>query len=159
MLNLIRIVSHFMFGLFLAGLCAEFVLIFLLPLSIYSRWASFGIGLFTFLAALCTTVAAVIATVMFIIMQRAVTAVTQLNIGANLGTEMFVFMWIAAGTAIIAWLINMGMCCCCASRRDVRTGRKRGSSKAWENGSSGEKTSTRRKRGALFTGRAKPEAT
>lgn len=85
----------------------------------------------TFLAALCTTVAAVIATVMFIIMQRAITQVEQLNIGASIGIEMFAFMWIAAGAAVLAWLIQLSLCCCCASRRDVKTGRKRGSMKAW----------------------------
>lgn len=40
-------------------------------------------------------------------------------------------MWIAAGASIIAFIIQLGMCCCCASRRDVRTGRKRGSMRAW----------------------------
>ena len=46
-------------------------------------------------------------------------------------------MWIAAGTAFLAFVIQVGMCCCCASRRDVRTGRKRGSMKAYSNGSLG----------------------
>lgn len=87
--------------------------------------------IFTFLAALLITVAAVIATVMFIIMRNAFTSVAEINIQANLGNQMFAFMWIAAGTAIIAWLIQLGECCCCASRRDVRTGRKMGSKKAW----------------------------
>lgn len=71
---------------------------------------------------------------MFIIMQDAVTAATQLNIGASLGVEMFAFMWVAAAASILAFVIQLGMCCCCASRRDVRTGRKRGSKKAWSDG-------------------------
>ncbi len=120
-----------MFGLFLAGACLTFVMIFLAPLAVYSRWASLPLMVGTFLAALCTTVAAVIATVMFIIMQRAITQVEQLNIGASIGIEMFAFMWIAAGAAVLAWLIQLSLCCCCASRRDVKTGRKRGSMKAW----------------------------
>jgi len=64
-------------------------------------------------------------------MENAFTSVTEINIGATLGIKMFVFMWIAAGCAILAFLIQLGECCCCASRRDVRTGRKRGSKKAW----------------------------
>lgn len=40
-------------------------------------------------------------------------------------------MWIAASCSLIAFIIQLGQCCCCASRRDVRTGRKRGSKKAW----------------------------
>ena len=87
----------------------------------------------TFLAALFTAVASVLATVMFIIMQNAITQVQQLNIGASIGIEMFVFMWIAAGTAILAWIIQLSLCCCCASRRDVKKGKKRGSMKAWKN--------------------------
>ncbi|KAK5110107.1 hypothetical protein LTR62_006241 [Meristemomyces frigidus] len=133
-LSLIRIVSHWMFGLFLAGACLSFVLIPLLPLAVLSRWASLPMVILSFLAALCTTVAAVIATVLFIITQRAVTAQKELNIGAKIGIEMFVFMWIAAGAAILAWLVQFGLCCCCASRRDVRRGKKRGSKKAWTEG-------------------------
>lgn len=45
-----------MFGLFLAGACVTFVMIFIVPLAIYSRWASLPITILTFLAALFTTV-------------------------------------------------------------------------------------------------------
>ena len=71
---------------------------------------------------------------MFIIMQNAVTSRTEINIGASLGIHMFAFMWIAAGTAILAFVVQLGLCCCCASRRDVKTGRKRGSKRAWSEG-------------------------
>ena len=89
-LQLIRLVSHWMFGLFLAGACLDFVMIFIVPLSVYSRWASLPIMLLTFFAALATTVATVVATVLFIIMKNAITSVTQLNIGASIGVEMYV---------------------------------------------------------------------
>lgn len=148
-LDLIQLASNWMFGLFLAGACLTFIMIFLGPLAVYSRWASLPLMILTFLAALFTTAATIIATVMvsetfvlwsqaivltflqFIIMQNTITSVEQLNIGASIGIEMFVFMWIAAGTAILAWIIQLSLCCCCASRRDVKTGRKRGSMKAW----------------------------
>lgn len=126
-----------MFGLYLAGAVVTFIMIFIVPLSIYSRWAALPISILTFLAALLTTVATIIATVLFIIMQNALTSASQLNIGASIGDEMFAFMWIAAGSAILAWLIQMGLCCCCASRRDVSTGRKKGSAKAWRTGVDG----------------------
>ena len=83
----------------------------------------------------------------FIIMQNAITSATQLNIGASIGVEMFAFMWVAAATAVLAWLIQFGMCCCCASRRDVKTGRKRGSMKAWES----DGPSTREKQPGRFS--------
>ena len=120
-----------MFGLYLAGVCLSFIMMFLVPLSVFTRWATFPLMLFTFLAALCTTVATVVATALFIIATNAVTSVSQINIGASIGVEMFVFMWIGAATSILAWLIMLGQCCCCASRRDVKRGKKTGSKKAW----------------------------
>jgi hypothetical protein len=63
-LDLIRLVSHWMFGLFLTGACLAFIMMFIVPLSVYSRWASLPIMLLTFFTALVTTVATVIATVM-----------------------------------------------------------------------------------------------
>lgn len=130
-LDLIRLVSHFMFGFFLSGTCLAFVMIFAAPLSIFSRWFSLLTSIFTFIVALLLTVASVIATVMFIIMRNAFTSVEDLNIKAALGQRMFAFMWIASGAAIIAALIQIGQCCCCASMRDVKTGRRTGSKKAW----------------------------
>lgn len=121
-----------MFALFLAGACVNFLMIFLIPLGVFSRWATLPIAIVTFLGALFTTVATVLATALFIIMKNAITSVAAINIGASLGIQMFVFMWIAAGTSIIALAIQLGQCCCCASRRDVRLGKKRGSKKAWE---------------------------
>jgi len=133
-LDLIHIISNVMFGLFLAGACLNFLLIFIVPLSIYSRWSNLPIAILVFIGALLTAGASIVATVMFIIFQVAITSATDLNIKANIGIEMFVFMWIAAVAAIVAWLTHMGMCCCCATRRDVRTGRKRGSGKAYREG-------------------------
>lgn len=130
-LHLIKVISQVMFGLFLTAAPLNFILIFIVPLSVFSRWASLPISILTFLGALFVTVAAIIATVMFIIMQNAITSAMQLNIKAEIGVEMFAFMWIAAGSAVLAWMIQMGMCCCCASRRDIKKGKKRGSKKAW----------------------------
>ena len=54
-----------------------------------------------------------------------------MDIVPTIGVEMFVFMWIASGCAVVGWLVMMGECCCCASRRDVRRGWKRGRKAAW----------------------------
>jgi hypothetical protein len=129
-LKILKLASQWMFGLFLTGTVFEFVMIFVTPLALYSRWASLAIGTLTFLAALCTTVATVVATVLWLIFKKAMKSQTELNIGATIGTKMFVLMWIATAFAILAWLIQMGLCCCCASRRDVKRGKKRGSKKA-----------------------------
>ena len=47
---------------------------------------------------------------------------------------MFAFMWTAAAGAIVGWLVQLGMCCCCASRRDVRRGKKVGRRRAYGQG-------------------------
>ncbi|KAI5359779.1 hypothetical protein Slin14017_G093400 [Septoria linicola] len=157
-LDLIRLVSNWMFGLFLTGICLDFIVMFLLPLSVFTRWLSLPLSIITFLAALLTTAASIIATVMFIIMQNVITGATELNIRASIGTQMFVFMWIAAGASVIAFIIQMGMCCCCASRRDVRSGRRTGSKKAWTDSESPGITETSEKRRYPTFGRNKREA-
>ncbi|SLM40952.1 Actin cortical patch SUR7/pH-response regulator PalI [Lasallia pustulata] len=96
-LTLVRVVSHWMFGLFLTGACTAFVSVFLTPLSIYSRLLTLPIAVLAFVSALATTVATVIATVMFVIFKNVLAnAAAEINIGAALGTKMFVFMWIAS---------------------------------------------------------------
>ncbi|KAI9711084.1 MAG: hypothetical protein M1812_007278 [Candelaria pacifica] len=130
-LNIVKTASHYMFALFLLGICLSSFSIILMPFSIYSRWASLPTAILSFLAALATTAATIIATVMFIIFRNVFTTAPEVNINAELGIQMFAFMWIASGFGILAWLVQMGMCCCCASRRDVKKGKKRGSSKAY----------------------------
>lgn len=120
-----------MFGLFLTGTCLSFVLIFLMPLSIFTRWLALPVSILAFLNALFVTAGSIIATVMFIIFRNTISNVDELNISAAIGTTMFAFMWVASAFAIFAWLVQMGLCCCCASRRDVKNGRKRGSEKAY----------------------------
>lgn len=120
-----------MFGLFLTGTVLSFVLIFVMPISVFTRWLALPIAILAFLNALFTTVASVLATVMFVIFKNTISGVAELNIGAEIGVTMFAFMWVASAFTIFAWLVQMGLCCCCASRRDVKTGRKRGNEKAY----------------------------
>ncbi|KAF2086121.1 hypothetical protein K490DRAFT_45035 [Saccharata proteae CBS 121410] len=141
-LHIVRVVSHWMFGLFLTGACLAALMIILTPLSLYSRWVALPVALFTFLAALFTTIASVLATAMFVIFSNAITKVGELNIGAHVGRQMFAFMWIASFCTIVAWLVQMGLCCCCASRRDVKKGKKKGSKKAYSGDYDVEKSGT-----------------
>ncbi|KAI8934085.1 hypothetical protein NX059_008848 [Plenodomus lindquistii] len=133
-LDLIKLASQWMFGLFLTGTVLSFVLIFLMPISVYTRWLALPVAIITFLNALFVTAASVIATVMFIIFRNTIGGVAELNISAEIGVTLFAFMWVASAFAIFAWLIQMGLCCCCASRRDVKKGKKRGSEKAYHLG-------------------------
>jgi hypothetical protein len=129
-LSLIRIASQWAFALYLLGAILSGLLIFLSPLSLYTRWASLPLVIVGFLAAASLVVSAGISTALFVIMQVAITSVTQLNIRAKVGVGMFACMWIGAIAATLAWIILFSGCCCCASRRDVRTGRKRGAGRA-----------------------------
>jgi hypothetical protein len=138
-LKLIRIASHIMFGFFLTGIFMNLVSIFIAPIALYSRWWSFPLTIWTFIAALLTTAAAIIGTVMAVVFRNVATSQTSLNIGASIGTDMFAFMWIGAGASIIGFVIHLGMSCCCASRRDVRTGRRRGRKSAYGEASLDEK--------------------
>lgn len=138
-LNLIKIASHLMFGFFITGLCMNFVNIFLSPIVLYSRWWSLPFAIWTFISALLTTAATVIATVMFVIFRNVITSQPGLNINAGLGTQVFVFMWIATACTVFGWLVQLGLGCCCASRRDVRTGRRRGRRSAYGDVGSDEK--------------------
>lgn len=113
--------------------------IFLAPIVLYSRWWSFPFAIWTFISALLTTTATIIATVMFVIFKNVITSQQGLNIGASLGTDMFVFMWIATAFNIFGWLIHLCLSCCCASRRDVKTGRRKGRVSAYGDAGSDEK--------------------
>jgi uncharacterized BrkB/YihY/UPF0761 family membrane protein len=129
-----------MFGCFLTGVCMNFVSIFITPVALYSRWWSFPIAIWTFIAALLTVAATIIATVLFTIFRNVITSQAGLNIGAALGTDMFVFMWIGATFSILGFGVHLSLSCCCASRRDVRTGRRKGAKAAYNDGVIDEKT-------------------
>lgn len=140
-----------MFALFLTGASTCFVSIFLTPLSIYTRWATFPIAIFAFLSALTTTAASIIATVMFIVFKKVISSAEgTVNIVPEIGVKMFAFMWVACVCAIVGWLVQSGLCCCCASRRDVKLGKKTGRAKAWRHSGEIPPHEMREKKGGLF---------
>jgi len=116
-----------------------FVSIFITPIVLQSRWWSFAIAIWTFIQALLTVAATIIATVLFVIFRNVITSQAGLNIGANVGTDMFAFMWVAAAFNLFGFLIHLGLTCCCASRRDVKTGRRKGNKAAYGDAVTDEK--------------------
>jgi hypothetical protein len=128
-----------MFGCFLAGVCMNFVSIFLVTVVLYSRWWSLLITMWIFVAALLTTAAAIIGTAMSIIFKSVLTSQPGLNIGASIGTDMFAFMWIGAAFSILGFAVHLSMTCCCASSGDVITGRRKGRLSDYGDATSGEK--------------------
>ncbi|KPM36442.1 hypothetical protein AK830_g10112 [Neonectria ditissima] len=119
-LTILRIGSQIMYGCFMAGICINAVLVFLSPLVIRTRWWSLAMSFLAFVAAVVVTLAAIIATVISFAAKIALTKQDQLNIKANTGVKMFVFMWIAAIATDIAFLLHAAMGCCCRpDRRQV----------------------------------------
>ncbi|OJJ38655.1 hypothetical protein ASPWEDRAFT_149108 [Aspergillus wentii DTO 134E9] len=144
-LKIARLASHWMFGLFITSAVLTFILIFLSPLAVSSRppqsispdpsvnqtnpvhrrrtfvfLRSFPFLIITFLNALFTIVASVVATVMFLIFRNVFTSDDyNLNIGASIGTRMMAFMWVASAFNLIAFIIQFGSCCasCCRGRK------------------------------------------
>lgn len=125
-LSLVKTASNIMFGFFITGTILAFVCIFVTPVAIYSHWWSLPLSILTFITALLVVTASIIATVMFSIFKNVLTSQPGLNIGATLGLQMMVFMWIGAGGSLIGFMIQLGLSCCCVSRRDVETGRRMG---------------------------------
>ncbi|KAL1964274.1 hypothetical protein VTN77DRAFT_7094 [Rasamsonia byssochlamydoides] len=147
-LAIARVASHWMFGLFLVGAILSFLAIFITPLAVSSRppqiispdpqvnetlrphhrstfilFRSLPMVIFTFFTALTTTVASVVATIMFSIFRQAfVSNQVNLNIKAYLGTRMLAFMWIASGLTLIGFIVQVASCCCacCGSRKARR---------------------------------------
>ncbi|KAF4957812.1 hypothetical protein FSARC_11175 [Fusarium sarcochroum] len=116
-LNLLKIGSRIMYGFFMAGIVFNFVLIFMSYLVIRTRWWSLLLSFLAAIASVLVTVAAIIATVISIAAKVALTAQDQLNIKANIGIKMFVFMWIAAIFTDLAFLLHAAMGCCCRPNR------------------------------------------
>lgn len=123
-LNILKICSHIMFAFFLAGTILAFVMVFLSPIAIFSRWVSLPMAFISSMTFFLIFAGSVIASVISFVFKYAATAQSTLNIHAYVGIRMFVFMWIATGFAFIGFVLHAGMGCCCTSRRDLKTGKK-----------------------------------
>ncbi|KAF6787060.1 integral membrane protein [Colletotrichum sojae] len=117
-LDILRIGQQIMFGFFISGISLNAALILATPLVLRTRWWSLPVALFAGFAATLVTVAAVIATVMSVGARYALTQQSELNISANIGVRMFVFMWIAAALTDLAFILHAAMGCCCSPRKE-----------------------------------------
>ena len=130
-LTIIRMASQALFICFFASTFSSFLSIFLCPLATYSRLVSIPIALFTFLSSLMTVIGAILATSIWCVFKREIIRYqSEVYIVPTIGVKMFVFMWVAAGCALLAAVGQLGMLCCGTSRRDVtkkaaRVGRKK----------------------------------
>lgn len=123
-LSVLRITSQLMFGFFLTAGVLAFLLVFLSPLAVSSRWWSLPLAVVAFVHALLVLAASVIGTAISVAFKYAAEAQSELNIHVELGVKMFVFMWLATGFSIWAFAVHSGMGCCCTSKRDLKIGRR-----------------------------------
>jgi hypothetical protein len=124
-LSVLRITSQIMFGFFLTACVLAFVLALLsYPLAVRSRWWSLPLAVVSFLEMVLCLAASIVGSVISFAFKYAAEAQSELNIHAEVGTKMFVFMWIATGFSIWGFAVHAGMGCCCTSRRDLRIGRR-----------------------------------
>ncbi|KAB5572639.1 SUR7/PalI family-domain-containing protein [Coniochaeta sp. 2T2.1] len=123
-LNILRLASQIMFGFFLTACVLTFLLVLLSPLVLWSRWYSLPFALISLVDAILIVAASVIGTVISWVFKYAAESQSALNIRAAVGTRMMVFVWIASGFALLAFVIHAGLGCCCASKRDIATGRR-----------------------------------
>lgn len=132
-LHIVRTASHWMFASFMVGACLTFLCIFFAPMAFSHkpRWVhragrvffrSLPITLLTFGAALFTTGASLIASVMFTIFRNKFQSISVLNIKAKLGKPMLVFIWVASGFNLIGFLMQLATCfgICCSPKRKSR---------------------------------------
>jgi hypothetical protein len=104
-LDILRITSNIMFGFFITGAVIAFIMAFLSPMAVQTRWWSLGLAIVAFITGFIVGAAAIIGSVISIAFKVAVTAQSDLNIKSEVGVRMFVFMWIAAGCCLYSFLV------------------------------------------------------
>ncbi|KAK5658569.1 hypothetical protein OQA88_1962 [Cercophora sp. LCS_1] len=87
-LDVLRISSNIMFGFFLTSGVLAFILIFLSPLAVRSRWASLPLAILAFTTSTLVGAATIVGSVISFAFKYAATAQSDLNIHAEVGTKM-----------------------------------------------------------------------
>jgi hypothetical protein len=162
-----------MFGLFITATVLSFIAIFIVPFATSNRppqsisadqhvndvvhphrrptfilFRALPMAIFTFLIALFTIVASVVATVMFIIFKNVfMNNTADINIKAYLGKPMLVFMWIASGLTLIGFIIQVASCCCacCGGRKARKQLRARKEQQSVSSGGTGTDANARKR--------------
>ncbi|RYP09669.1 hypothetical protein DL765_008369 [Monosporascus sp. GIB2] len=123
-LTILRIASHIMFGFFLASAALNFILMLAAPVVVYSRIWSGPFSILALVSTILVLVASSLGTAMSYAFKFAMNSQPDLNVNVEVGMKMLGFMWVATGFTLLAFVIHAGLCCCCTSRRDIKTGRR-----------------------------------
>ena len=105
--------SRWMFALYMTAVVLLFITVLIGLTTLCTRVGSVITAIVSFLGLLFIAAATLVAQIMFVIYRNAVNnAIPQLNVSANLGTEMFAFSWTAVACALIAFItFTFGICC------------------------------------------------
>ena len=120
-LNLLRLGSRIMYVFFTAATVINFVLMLASPLVLRTRWFSLALSLIGAISSILVTVATIIATAISFAAKIALTAQDELNISADVGIKMLIFMWIATILTDLAFILHAAMGCCCRPQRGNRS--------------------------------------
>ena len=112
-LDLLRLGSKVMFGLFIAAVVLAFVMVPLTFLVFRSRIWCIPIVILSILTTVCSVGGTVLATVFSLAAKYALTLQSELNITADISPLMIASTWIPALLITTAFFLHSAVGCCC----------------------------------------------
>ncbi|KAI5857112.1 SUR7/PalI family-domain-containing protein [Tricharina praecox] len=109
-LDMARKASHWMFASFFVGISFLLVSFLIGWLGHLTRRTAFTVTLISVIAGLFTTIGAGLSTILYSQFQGVFESSPEFNIRANMGQQMYAFVWLAAGFAILAAVVNVWAC-------------------------------------------------
>ena len=79
-------------------------------MALCSRRYSIVVAVISFISALFTTVASVVATVLYSIFRNVFVNAEELNVKAHLGSRMYALVWLASGFSLAAFAFHTSLC-------------------------------------------------
>lgn len=130
-LDLLRLGSRIMFGLFIAAIVLAFVMIPLTLLVFRGRIWCLPLVILSIITMICTVGGTVLATVFSLAAKYALTMQSELNISADISPLMFASTWIPALLTTTAFFLHSAVGCCChVAPRKKEEKREKGGSEA-----------------------------
>lgn len=112
-LDLLRLGSKVMFGLFIAGIVLSFIMIPLTFLVFRSRIWCIPVIIISILTMVCVVGGTILATVFSLAAKYALTLQSELNISADISPPMIASTWIPALLTTTAFFLHSAVGCCC----------------------------------------------
>ena len=144
-LDLLRLGSKIMFGLFIAAIVLCFIMTPLTFLVFRARIWSLPIVILSIITMICTVGGTILATVFSLVAKYALTMQSELNISADISPLMIASTWIPALLTTTAFFLHSAVGCCChVAPRKTEERREKGTSEG--SGSGSPQVSEKKKR-------------